>query len=80
MKILILLGDFGKYLDYRVFQNEHELDLFIDKIHPLIMANIQRTEPLQKRLELVKDDYFLYAGAVTDFDIIDMEDFIPTPK
>jgi hypothetical protein len=76
MKMLILLGDYRKYLTYKIFKTEQEMDLFIDKIHPLMMANIHRTEPLQKRLEIVKDDYFIYAGAVIDFEVVDLD---PTP-
>jgi hypothetical protein len=79
MKILILLGEHNKYLDYMIFNSEQELDLFIDKIHPLIMANIHRAEPLKKRLEIVKDNYFPYAGAVVDFEVIDLDLTLPLP-
>ena len=74
MKILILLGDCNKYLNYKMFKTEQDMDLFIDKIHPLMIANSRRILPLKQRLEIVKDDYFLYAGEVVDFEIIDLEE------
>lgn len=73
MKILLLLGDNRKYLTHKIFKTEQEMDLFIDKIDPLIMANIDKIESLQKRLDIVKDDYFIYAGAVTELEIIDID-------
>jgi hypothetical protein len=74
MKILILLGENDKYLTYKTFTTDQSLDLFIDKIHPLIMANIDDAISLKKRLEIVKDDYFPYAGAIFDFRVIDTEE------
>jgi hypothetical protein len=74
MKILILLGDNNKYLTYKTFTSDKDLDLFIDKIHPLMMANIHGVLPLKKRLEIVRDDYFPQAGAVFDFVVIDTEE------
>jgi hypothetical protein len=74
MKILILLGNDRKYLGYKLFYTEKSLDLFIDKIHPLMMANILGELPLKQRLEIVKDDYFPYAGLVFDFEIIESTD------
>jgi hypothetical protein len=74
MKILILLGDNRKYLGYKLFSTENNLDIFIDKIHPLMMANILGELPLKQRLEIVKDDYFPYAGLVFDFEVIESSD------
>jgi hypothetical protein len=74
MKILILLDNHCKYLTYKIFKTEQEMDLFIDKIHPLMMANINRTEPLQKKLEVVKDDYFIYASSIADYEVINLDE------
>jgi len=73
VKVLVLLGNYRRYLACKVFQTDEELDAFIDKIVPLMMANVHATEPLKKRLEIVKDDYFVYAGAVTDFEVVELE-------
>jgi hypothetical protein len=74
MKILILLGNNREYLTYKIFSTNRELDLFIHKIHPLIIANINGVLPLKTRLEIVKDDYFHLAGSVHDIEVIDLDD------
>lgn len=73
MKILLLLGQNGKYLTYKKFDTDFELDEFIEKIGPLMMANIDKALPLRERLKLLPSDveYFIYAGAVIDFKVIE---------
>jgi hypothetical protein len=75
MKILILLGENNEYLTCKTFCNDRDLDIFIDKIVPLMLANIDGKLTLKRRLEIVKDDYFHYAGAVIDFSVIDADEY-----
>ena len=78
MKILLLLGKNEEYLNYKVFQTDEELDEFLKDLTPLMLTNISSDLPLRKRLNLLPKnkkgevDYFLYAGAVQGFEIIDL--------
>lgn len=71
--ILILLGLDEEYLGYKIFPNEDSLDKFVESIEDLIMANIEGKLPLKQRLSLAPE-YFLYAGGVVSFDIIDTDE------
>jgi len=73
MKILILLGENDKYLGYKKFENDEELDKFIDKLESLIIANIEGKLSLKQRLKLI-DNYFPFAGKVQDFNWIDLDE------
>lgn len=78
MKILLLLGKNEKYLNYKVFQTDETLDKFLQDLMPLMLTNINGGFPLRKRLHLLPKnengdpDYFLFAGAVQGFEIIDL--------
>jgi hypothetical protein len=76
MKILLLLGKNDEYLDNKRFETDEELDSFLESITPLMMANISGEMTLRKRLKLLPNDvgYFLYAGAVQGFEVIDLDE------
>lgn len=72
---LLLLGKNEKYLDYKRFSSEEELHSFLEKIEPLVMANIDGELSLKERLALIPSEigYFAFAGAVQGFEFIDEE-------
>lgn len=75
MKILLLLGEHGEYLTYKKFKTDEELDAYAEKLHDLMLANITKELPLRKRLaaHLPDGEYFPFAGAVQDIEVIDDE-------
>lgn len=78
MSILILLGKDDQYLDYKIFKSDQDMDIFLQKIHPLIMANIENKLSLKERLTLLPPDvdYFPLAGAVHNVDFIEEEKLV----
>ena len=73
MLIVILLGPYDEYLDYRKFQTQEQVDQFAASIEDLLMANIEGQLPLQERLKLAPS-YFPFAGCVQDFEVIDLNE------
>lgn len=73
MKILLLLGKNDEYLTYLVFRSHDLLNRYIEKLEPLMIANIEKELPLKERLKLI-DEYFPFAGKVEDFEVIDLDE------
>jgi hypothetical protein len=71
MTAVILLGANDEYLGYKQFDFNYQADLFIDKLEPLMVANIERKLPLRERLQLAPE-YFPFAGCVQDIDVIQL--------
>lgn len=71
MVAIILLGANDEYLGYKRFDYAYQADLFIDKLEPLMLANIERKLSLKERLQLAPE-YFPFAGAVQNIDVIDL--------
>lgn len=69
MIVVILLGENDEYLGYKEFKYDYQAELFIDKLHPLMIANIEKELPLKERLQLAPE-YFPFAGRVQDVDVI----------
>lgn len=67
--IVILLGENDEYLGYKIFESISEADLFIEKLQPLMLANIEKELPLKTRLSLAPE-YFPFAGRVQDVELI----------
>ena len=76
MKVVLLLGDNDEYLSYKKFTSDIEVDEFLEAIEPLIMANINRQMTLRERLKLLPKGvgYFVYAGKVTGFEVLDLDE------
>ena len=73
MILIIFLGKNDEYLGYKKFALQYKADLFIDKLEPLMLANIERKLPLKERLQLAPE-YFLFAGLCTCIDVIDLNE------
>jgi hypothetical protein len=71
MVVVILLGENDEYLGYKSFLYKYQAELFIDKLHDLMLANIEKTLPLKERLQLAPE-YFPFAGRVQDIDLIEL--------
>ena len=71
--IVLLLADNDKYITYKTFRTEADVDLFLDEIEPLILSNIDKKLTLKERLKLAPY-YFACAGKITDFEVIDLEE------
>jgi len=68
--IVLFLGVNDEYLGYKKFDFNYQADLFIDKLEPLMIANIERKLPLRERLALAPE-YFPFAGCVTSIEVIE---------
>lgn len=71
MVVVIFLGKNDEYLGYRPFDYKYQAELFIEKLQPLMIANIEKELPLRERLALIPE-YFPFAGRVEDVDLIEM--------
>lgn len=71
MITVIFLGKDNRYLGYKNFQYRFQADLFIDKLEPLMLANIEKALTLRERLQLCPE-YFPYSGSVQDIDLIEI--------
>lgn len=71
MVVVILLGEGDEYLGYKQFKYAYQAELFIGKIHNLMIANIEKKLTLKERLELAPE-YFPYAGRVQDVELIEL--------
>ena len=72
MTIVLLLGKDRKYLAYKEFNDSMEADMFIESIEDLMYANACNDFSLRERLEQHCPEYFTYAGAVQDYEIIEV--------
>lgn len=73
MVVVLFLGERDEYLGYKTFQYRFKADLFVDSIHPLMLANIEKTLPLKERLQLAPG-YFPFAGRVQNIELIDLNE------
>ena len=71
MTLIILLGNNDEYLRYKKCEFQYQADLFIDKLDPLMAANIEKKRSLRERLQLAPE-YFPFAGLCTGIDVIDL--------
>lgn len=71
MVVVIFLGANDEYLGYRPFTYKYQAELFVDKLHPLMIANIEKELSLKERLQLAPE-YFPFAGRVQDIDLIEL--------
>jgi len=71
--VVLFLGPNDEYLGYRPFEFSYQAELFIDKLAPLMLANIEKTLSLKERLQLAPD-YFPFAGRVQDVELIELND------
>ncbi len=71
MVVVIFLGKNDEYLGYRSFQYKYQAELFVEKLQPLMIANIERELPLKERLQLIPE-YFPFAGRLEDVDLIEL--------
>lgn len=69
--VVLFLGANDEYLGYRPFSHTYKAELFIDKLAPLMLANIERTLSLKERLQLAPE-YFPFAGRVQDVELIEL--------
>jgi hypothetical protein len=67
--VVILLGENDEYLGYKTFDYSFKAELFIEKLHPLMIANIEKKLNLKERLQLAPE-YFPFAGRVQDVELI----------
>lgn len=73
MVVVLFLGENDEYLGYKPFAYKYQAELFIDKVHPLLLANIEKELSLKERLQLAPE-YFPFAGRVQDIELIDLND------
>ena len=73
MVVVLLLGDGDEYLGYKAFKFKHQAELFMDKLQPLMIANIEKELPLKERLQLAPE-YFPFAGRVQDIELINLNE------
>lgn len=73
MVVVLFLGPNDEYLGYKPFEFLHQAELFIEKIHPLLIANIEKELPLKERLALAPH-YFPFAGRVQDIELINLKE------
>lgn len=73
MIVVLLLGDGDEYLGYKTFIYKHQAELFMDKLQPLMIANIEKELSLKERLQLVPE-YFPFAGRVQNIELIDLNE------
>lgn len=71
MVVIIFLGEGDEYLGYRPFAYKYQAELFIEKLHDLMIANIEKKLSLRERLTLAPE-YFPFAGRVQDIDLIEL--------
>lgn len=69
--VVIFLGANDEYLGYRPFAYTYQAELFVDKLAPLMLANIERNLSLKERLQLAPE-YFPFAGRVQDVELIEL--------
>lgn len=73
MVVVLFLGENDEYLGYRPFTHLYKAELFIDKLQPLMLANIEKELSLKERLQLIPE-YFPFAGRVQDVELIDLKE------
>lgn len=73
MVVVIFLGDGDEYLGYRPFIYKHQAEMFVEKLEPLMLANIEKTLSLKERLHLAPE-YFPFAGRIQDVDLIELNE------
>ena len=71
MVVVLYLGANDEYLGYRPFKFKFQAELFVDKLAPLMLANIEKTMSLKERLQLAPE-YFPFAGRLQDIDLIEL--------
>lgn len=70
MVVVLYLGVNDEYLGNKQFDYKFQAELYIDKLAPLMQANIEKTLSLKERLQLAPE-YFPFAGRVQDVDLIE---------
>lgn len=70
MVVILLLGKDDKYMSHKLFKTIEEAEDFIESIENLMLANIEKVLSLKERLDRYCPKYFLFAGAIQDFEII----------
>lgn len=73
MVVVIFLGDNDEYLGYRPFTYKYQAEMFVEKLEPLMLANIEKALSLKERLQLAPE-YFPFAGRVQDVDLIELNE------
>ncbi len=73
MVVVIFLGANDEYLGYRPFVYKYQAEMFVDKLAPLMLANIEKELSLKERLQLAPE-YFPFAGRVQDVDLIELNE------
>jgi hypothetical protein len=71
MIIMVLLGKNDEYLGYKKFEFKHQAELYIDKLQPIMLANIEGELSLKERIQLAPD-YFPFIGRLEDVDLIEV--------
>lgn len=69
MIVVILLGENDEYLGFKQFKYDYQAELFVDKLHSLMLANIENTMPLRERLQLAPE-FFPFAGRLQNVELI----------
>lgn len=71
MVVVILLGESDEYLGYKEFRYSHQAELFVGKLHDLMIANIEKTLSLKERIQLAPE-YFPFVGRLQNVEIIQL--------
>jgi hypothetical protein len=67
--VVIFLGPNNEYLGCKAFEYSFKAELFIEKLEPLMLANIEKKMTLRDRL-ILAPEYFPFAGRLQDVELI----------
>jgi hypothetical protein len=71
MVIMLLLGENDEYLGYKTFAYKYQAELAIEKLQPVMIANIEKVLSLKERIQLVPE-YFPFVGRLQNVELIEL--------